>query len=197
MDILRRFARSKANPRIPNPKSRIPSKMNNSMGRKSSAKTQSPPPVPPAGAPKRGSGPIVAAIAAVVVAVGLFAYLRQAGPPAERTAAAATPQSVAVPDPPAVNLKPHPQQNLPALQFPGYPTPRSPEVVRAAYTFAAEHPQVGEVLASIEAEQLHPLFLRMRAQRPSRQRRLLRARARRQRRRNRMGRSRHGVRRLP
>jgi len=112
------------------------------MGRKSSSKTQSAPPAPPAEGPKRGSGPIVAAIAAIVIAVGLFAYLRQAGPPAERTAAAATPQSVAVPEPPPANLKPHPQQNLPALQFPGYPTPRSPEVVRAAYTFAAEHPEV-------------------------------------------------------
>ena len=40
------------------------------------------------------------------------------------------------------DLKPHLQQDLPPLQFPGYPTPRSPEVVRAAYTFAAEHPEV-------------------------------------------------------
>lgn len=114
---------------------------NNTMGRKSSAKSQATPPPPSAGAPKRSSGPFVAAIAAVVLAVGLFAYLRQAGPQAEGAAAAA-PQSAAAPAPAPANLKPHPQENLPALQFPGYPTPRSPEVVRAAYTFAAEHPEV-------------------------------------------------------
>ena len=40
------------------------------------------------------------------------------------------------------DLKPHPQENLPPLQFPGYPMARPPEVVKAAYKFAAEHPEV-------------------------------------------------------
>ena len=31
---------------------------------------------------------------------------------------------------------------MPELQFPGYPTSRPQEVVRAAYRFAAEHPEV-------------------------------------------------------
>src|SRR5205823_791083 len=31
---------------------------------------------------------------------------------------------------------------LPPLEFPAYPTPRAAEVVRAAYKFAAEHPEV-------------------------------------------------------
>jgi hypothetical protein len=39
-------------------------------------------------------------------------------------------------------LKPHPQANSPPLNFPAYPTARPQEVVRAAYTFAAEHPEV-------------------------------------------------------
>lgn len=112
------------------------------MGRKSSAKSQVVPPLPPAGDPKRGPGAVITAVVAVLLAVGALVYLRQAGPAAEQSAAAATPQSAAVPAASPANLKPHPQQNLPALQFPGYPTPRSPEVVRAAYTFAAEHPEV-------------------------------------------------------
>jgi hypothetical protein len=109
------------------------------MGRKSSTKSQTAPPLPPAGEPKRGPGAVIAAGLAVLVAVGVIVYLRQVGPSVDQSPAA---QTAAVPAAVPADLKPHPQSNLPPLQFPGYPTPRSPEIVRAAYSFAAEHPEV-------------------------------------------------------
>jgi hypothetical protein len=109
------------------------------MGRKSSTKSQTAPPLPPAGEPKRGPGAVIAASLAVLVAVGVIVYLRQVGPSVDQSPAA---QTAAVPAAVPADLKPHPQSNLPPLQFPGYPTPRSPEIVRAAYSFAAEHPEV-------------------------------------------------------
>jgi hypothetical protein len=82
---------------------------------------------------------LLAAVAALVV-VAAFMYLRPAQSAAPAADAAATAPAAA---PAAMaDLKPHPQANLPPLQFPGYPTPRAPEVVRAAYQFAAEHPEV-------------------------------------------------------
>lgn len=39
-------------------------------------------------------------------------------------------------------LGPHQQANLPPVPFRGYAPPRPPEVVTAAYQFAAEHPEV-------------------------------------------------------
>ena len=59
----------------------------------------------------------------------------------------AAPAATAVADasqrPPISNdLKAHSQANLPALQFPAYPMPRSAEIVTSAYKFAAEHPEV-------------------------------------------------------
>jgi hypothetical protein len=109
------------------------------MGRKSSTKSQTAPPLPPAGEPKRGPGAVIAAGLAVLVAVGVIVYLRQVGPSVDQSPAA---QTAAVPAAVPADLKPHAQSNLPPLQFPGYPTPRSPEIVRAAYSFAAEHPEV-------------------------------------------------------
>ncbi len=43
---------------------------------------------------------------------------------------------------PAAPLKPHKQANLPPLPFQAYAPPRPPDVVRAAYVFAAEHPEI-------------------------------------------------------
>ena len=39
-------------------------------------------------------------------------------------------------------LGPHKQASLPPIPFQGYAPPRSPEVVTAAYQFAAEHPEI-------------------------------------------------------
>src|SRR4051794_34896631 len=44
--------------------------------------------------------------------------------------------------PTTAKLAPHRQATLPPLELPAYQLPRSPEVVRAAYKFAAEHPEV-------------------------------------------------------
>ena len=111
------------------------------MGRKSSAKSQTAPPAPPRSEPKRSSMPVVVVVVAAVLAVGGFAYMRQ-GPatPEQPIASASRPVTPAVV--PAANMKPHKQAVLPPLQFPGYAPPRPADVVRAAYTFAAEHPEV-------------------------------------------------------
>ena len=71
------------------------------------------------------------------VALGAVVYLTQSGDP-ETAAAAAQVQQ-----PPPQQLKPHKQEKLPAMfDMPPGSTPRPPEVIRAAYTFAAEHPEV-------------------------------------------------------
>jgi hypothetical protein len=111
------------------------------MGRKSSSKSQMPAPPPP-DEPTRRSGALIAAVLIAVAALALVLYMRQSGPAVEPATAAAAAQTPVTPAPLPADLKPHPQKDLPPLQFPGYATPRSPEVVRAAYTFAAEHPEV-------------------------------------------------------
>jgi hypothetical protein len=72
-----------------------------------------------------------------VVALGAAAYLTQSSD-SETNAAAAQ-----ITAPPPQQLKPHKQEQLPPLfDMPPASTPRPPEVIRAAYTFAAEHPEV-------------------------------------------------------
>jgi hypothetical protein len=125
------------------------------MGRKSSAKGNTPPPeVPPA--PARSRWLPVAALGAVVLAVGVVMYVRsgtapaaQAAPTPQPAAPAASQSAAATPDPAAppvaalpADLKAHPQANLPPLRFPGYEMQRPADVVRADYQFAAEHPEV-------------------------------------------------------
>jgi hypothetical protein len=105
------------------------------MGRKSSAKGQTPrqPTAPTSSKPPL----FVFGLVAVVVLAGATLYFR-GGSNAPSTSAADVPQRPPI----ASDLKPHPQANLPALQFPGYQMPRSADVVTAAYKFAAEHPEV-------------------------------------------------------
>jgi hypothetical protein len=117
------------------------------MGRKSAAKnlarasSAAPGTPPPPGARRPFPLLLAVAIAAMVAVVGLFAYSRSGQP--EQIAQPAQ-QSAAAPaaDPPAPALGPHPQEDLPPLPFQAYPPPRSPDVVRAAYRFAAEHPEI-------------------------------------------------------
>src|SRR6202171_3216287 len=58
------------------------------------------------------------------------------------------PVSAPVPAPPApdaqpaVVLGPHPQKDFPPLRLPAYPLSRSPEMITAAYRFAADHPEI-------------------------------------------------------
>ena len=120
------------------------------MGRKSAAKSQTRTPSSTSGTPPSEPGrsftPLLAVgIVAVLAIVGLLAYTRsgQSSRP-EPTAqlAQSAPAQTVVDPPPAAALGPHPQANLPPLPFQAYAPPRPPEVVRAAYTFAAEHPEI-------------------------------------------------------
>ena len=105
------------------------------MGRKSSAKTQMPPPA--AREPKRLSLPaLIAVLAAIAAAIGGAVYWQQRNAASQE--AALTPTYAPLP----ADLKPHPQERLPPLELPAYQLQRAPEVIRAAYKFAAEHPEV-------------------------------------------------------
>jgi len=99
---------------------------------------------------------VVALVVIVMAGVGLFAYMRGAGPGGTdqagqasdaRPAQSAAPTPVASADestgPPAnARFGPHKQNVLPPLPFGPSPPARPPDVVRAVYTFAAEHPEV-------------------------------------------------------
>lgn len=117
------------------------------MGRKSSAKAQTRsagPPEPPG--PSRSFSPLLMlALVAVVVVVGGFIYARSSDPQSA-TPASAQPSETSPPAPvaqvPENRRKPHSQKSLPPLPVQPYTPPRPPDVVRAAYVFAAEHPEV-------------------------------------------------------
>ena len=121
------------------------------MGRKSSSKNQlrstaashgATPPNPP----RRIVSPavivaviIVAAIAAVVVATRSPRTPPAADSQSTPTAAPAQPAPDA--EPAAAKFGPHKQDRLPPLPYEPMPA-RPPDVVRAAYLFAAEHPEI-------------------------------------------------------
>jgi len=118
------------------------------MGRKSSAKAQmrtpGGPPGPPTPAePRRSFTPLLILVIAIVIAVGGFMYARSGRGAADTTQSsaqpAAAPPAAAVPE---IARRPHPQKTLPPLPVQAYAPPRPPDVVRAAYVFAAEHPEV-------------------------------------------------------
>jgi|SRR5581483_2966116 len=113
------------------------------MGRKSSAKNQSrqtttETPAPPE---SRAFSPFLIVLALVVVSVAGFLYVRNAQQTAASGQAAAAPMTPVDP-PEAAKLGPHPQENLPPLPFDPEPPARPMDVVRSAYKFAAEHPEV-------------------------------------------------------
>ena len=114
------------------------------MGRKSSAKSQQQrqpsgaSPTPPPDKPRRLS-PVIIVAALLVVAAGAFLLVRSSS----QETAPATAALPTVVDPPEAALHgPHPQDNLPPLPFDPAPPARPMDVVRAAYKFAAEHPEV-------------------------------------------------------
>ena len=117
------------------------------MGRKSPAKSSSRPPSssePLAEAARSFAPPLAAALVVIAAIVGALAYTRSGR---EAAAIEADAAHVAHPaDPaqvvPAQLLKPHKQATLPPLPFQAYAPPRPPDVVRAAYVFAAEHPEI-------------------------------------------------------
>lgn len=116
------------------------------MGRKSSAKSPRTPAPPPStdSASSSSTSRLIVCVVALVALAGGFTYWRSSQRQPEAAAAAGSqPAAPAVAPPPAAALLgPHPQANLPPLPFNPEPPARSPEVVRAAYRFAAEHPEV-------------------------------------------------------
>jgi hypothetical protein len=85
--------------------------------------------------------PLLLVAGAVVIAAIAILYFRGAQSASEPAQAAAGPQTPVEP-PAAAKLGPHPQADLPPLPFDPEPPARPMEVVRAAYKFAAEHPEV-------------------------------------------------------
>jgi hypothetical protein len=120
---------------------------------KQSKKAPQPPATPPP-APRKSPGLLLGAAAVLGLAVVAFVFMRggeQPAVPAEASiapvapatdASHATHATPAQVQQPVVVPKPHPQKDLPPLRMPGYPLGRSPEVITAAYRFAAEHPEV-------------------------------------------------------
>jgi hypothetical protein len=100
---------------------------------------------------------VIGAVAIVAIAVGAYTVMQtERAEPEASTAAASAPAAAPAPGAPvpvpaaestpppapAVALAPHPQKDYPPLDLPAYPLGRSPEVITAAYRFAAEHPEV-------------------------------------------------------
>lgn len=124
------------------------------MGRKSSAKAQSrdgSPATPKGPQPpdeSRSSTPTTALIIiAVVAVVGAAAYVSSGRNTAQSAAASADhsshAQSAATQGETRwAKLGPHKQANLPPIPSQEFPPPRPIDVVRAAYLFAAEHPEI-------------------------------------------------------
>lgn len=130
------------------------------MGRKSSAKGRPPREAPP-DVQQKGFNPyLLGAILVAAVGIGGFAFWRGestatpgstpadssampgvTAPGARATAPQATPEIEAAAHA-AAALGPHKQANLPPIPFRGYSPPRAPEVVAAAFHFAAEHPEI-------------------------------------------------------
>ena len=119
---------------------------------------KTPPAPPPPPQQNRGKAPLIVG-AVVIVALGAAAFFvtqnnraEQPAPVQAATAPAAQPPAEQpAPTPPPVPaaarpagepLKAHSQKQYPALTLPEYPLGRPPDVIRAAYRFAADHPEI-------------------------------------------------------
>jgi uncharacterized protein with PCYCGC motif len=134
------------------------------MGRKSASKQHHHGPQPPAPEPaaRRVKPIFVGVIAVVLLAIGFLVFRNDTQAPAPESAAAKTADEPAsTPDSSAPSSRtvpvsaetqkradtlasfgPRKQGNLPPIPFRGYAPPRPPEVIAAAYHFAAEHPEI-------------------------------------------------------
>ena len=121
------------------------------MGRKSSAKSQTRSSSSNAGGapPEHGrrAFPQLLVVALIVGAAGVGVFVATRSPetapaPAQATATTPAPPQAVPDEPPAMaKFGPHKQDRVPPLPYD--PTPaRPPDVVHAAYTFAAEHPEI-------------------------------------------------------
>ena len=113
------------------------------MGKKKDRNHAGAPAAKPANTSKRFNPLIAGAIVVAVVAVGALVITRG-------TDEAATPAAQSADDNPAAvaraaanaKLGPRKHAALPPVPFQGYAPPRSPEVITAAYRFAADHPEI-------------------------------------------------------
>jgi hypothetical protein len=108
--------------------------------------------------PRKSFNPaLVGVVLAAVIGVGALAFWKSSPTvdPAPAAASTGSPDQAArapqspQPSPQIVEraaamarLGPHKQANLPPIPFAGFPPPRPPAVVTAAYKFAAEHPEI-------------------------------------------------------
>jgi hypothetical protein len=98
-------------------------------------------------APARGlSTGVIVGIVVVVVAVGALAFWPGSSTTSTESTSATgaptpTPEIIASTAAKAA-LGPHKQASYPPIPFQSYTPPRPPEVVTAAYQFAAEHPEI-------------------------------------------------------
>ena len=92
----------------------------------------------------RGFNPLIAgAIVVAVVGVGALFLTRGTDEAASPTAQSADANPAAVARAAATaKLGPRKHASLPPIPFQGYAPPRSPEVITAAYRFAADHPEI-------------------------------------------------------
>jgi hypothetical protein len=118
------------------------------MGRKSSAKAQTRPSAsnpggtPPTEPRRSFTALLTVAIVVIAAAVGVFVATRPASnDAAATTASAAAPQPPPDTPPAMAKFGPHKQERFPPLPYDPAPA-RPPDVVRAAYLFAAEHPEI-------------------------------------------------------
>src|SRR5581483_5536313 len=116
------------------------------MGRKSSAKatarestTQGPPDAPPSSKPL-----ILFGVVVVVAIVGGFAFVNSSRNNTTAATDHSTHDQAAAPagEPRWAKMGPHNQASYPPLPTQAYAPPRPHDVVRAAYMFAAEHPEI-------------------------------------------------------
>ena len=112
---------------------------------------------PAAPLPPRSSSTskVVIALLAVLLTIGIFAYLhvrtglaqtgqapRAAVTPGTERGSSASPDSQVEGPPAYARFGPHKQAVLPPLPSSQYPLPRPQDVVAGVYRFAAEHPEV-------------------------------------------------------
>jgi hypothetical protein len=130
------------------------------MSKTPPAKGRADRPEPPVSPRKRLNPLLVVAVVVVALAAGAAFWRGASQAPAASAAAppAADPANPAQPAKPnedprvkaaaeeaakaMASIGPHKQATLPPIPFRGYAPPRAPEVVAAAFDFAAEHPEV-------------------------------------------------------
>jgi hypothetical protein len=118
------------------------------MGRKSSAKAQTRESTtqggPPSDAPRSSTPMLVFGAVVLVAVVGGFAFVNsgRGDKPATADHAAHDQSDALAGEPRWAKMGPHQQASFPPLPTQPYAPPRSQDVVRAAYIFAAEHPEI-------------------------------------------------------